>query len=130
MRYEEKVVRDFFDAITAGDLPDEMLAPDMKAWTTTQGDMDKASYQQVVRLLRQISKVPLTFVIDSVTAEEDRIVAELHSTGGVLINDETYENTYVFVFRVRDGKITSVAEHFNALIVQEKLMPVVAEIRK
>jgi len=130
MRYAERVVRDFFDAVTAGELPDEMLAPDMTAWTTTQGEMDKASYQKVIRLLRQMSKVPLTFVIDSVTAEDDRIVAELHSVGGVLTNDETYENTYVFVFRVKDGKISSVAEHFNALIVQEKLMPMVAELSK
>lgn len=130
MRDAEKLVRKFFDAVTAGELPDEMLTSDMKAWTTTQGNMDKTSYQQVIRSLRQMSKVPLTFIIDSVTAEDDRIVAELHSEGGVLINDEPYENTYVFVFGVRDGRITSVAEHFNALIVQEKLMPLVAQLRE
>jgi ketosteroid isomerase-like protein len=119
-----QLVRDFFDAVTAGELPDAMLTPDMKAWTTTQGSMDKAAYQQVIRLLAKISAKPLQFTIDSVTAEEDRVVAELHSEG-TLINGDDYKNTYVFVFRVRDGRIASVAEHFNALIVQEKMMPLV-----
>ncbi|MCB2078702.1 MAG: nuclear transport factor 2 family protein [Novosphingobium sp.] len=129
MRDSERIVRSFFDAVSAGELPDDMVTPDMKAWTTTGGHMDKAAYQQVIRLLGQMSKVPLTFVIDSVTAQDDRIAAELHSVGGVLINGEPYENTYVFVFRVRDGRIASVAEHFNALIVQEKMMPLVQQLR-
>ena len=55
------------------------------------------------------------------------MVAEVHSEG-TLVNGEDYRNTYVFVFRVRDGRIASVAEHFNALIVQEKLIPLVQMI--
>lgn len=61
---------------------------------------------------------------DAVTAEEDRICAELHGHG-VLINGEPYENTYFFAFRMRDGRIAHVSEHFNALIVQQKLVPLV-----
>ncbi len=124
VKTSRQLVRDFFDAVTAGELPDALLTADMKAWTTTQGSMDKAAYQQVIRVLAKISAKPLQFTIDSVTAEEDRVVAELHSQG-TLINGEDYQNTYVFVFRVRDGLIASVAEHFNALIVQEKMMPLV-----
>lgn len=63
----------------------------------------------------------------SITAEEDRAVAEVRSKG-TLINGEEYQNTYVFVFRIRDGRIASVAEHFNALIVQEKMVPLVRTI--
>lgn len=125
MKESERVVRAFFDAVTAGDLPDAMLTEDMTAWTTTQGPMGKAAYQGVIRILRKISSVPLTFVIDAVTAEEDRICAELHSHG-VLINGEPYENTYFFAFRIRDGRIAHVSEHFNALIVQEKMIPLIA----
>jgi ketosteroid isomerase-like protein len=44
---------------------------------------------------------------------------------GVLVNGEDYRNTYVFVFRIRDGRIAAVAEHFNALIVQQKMVPLV-----
>jgi len=32
-----------------------------------------------------------------------------------------------FVFRVRDGRIASVAEHYNALITQQKLVPLMKE---
>jgi ketosteroid isomerase-like protein len=119
-----RLVQDFFAAVTAGELPDELLTLDMKAWTTTQGSMDKAAYQRVIKLLAQMSARPLNFTIDSITAEEDRAVAEVHSEG-TLINSAEYRNTYVFVFRARDGKIATVAEHFNALIVEEKMMPLV-----
>jgi len=123
-----QIVRDFFAAVTAGELPDSLLTPDMKGWTTTQGSMDKAAYQHVIRLLSEMTPQPLRFIIDSITAEDDRAVAEVHSEG-TLINGEDYANTYVFVFRIRDGKIASVAEHFNALIVQEKLIPLMADLR-
>jgi uncharacterized protein len=124
MRESYRLVHQFFAAVTAGELPDDLLTQDMTAWTTTQGVMTKEAYQDVICVLARISARPLTFVIDSITAEEDRAVAELHSEG-VLINGEPYANTYVFVFRIRDGRIASVAEHFNALIVQEKMMPLV-----
>jgi ketosteroid isomerase-like protein len=124
MKESHRLVHAFFSAVAAGELPDALLTEDMTAWTTMQGRMDKAAYQQVIRILARISREPLTFTIDSITAEDDRIAAELHSQG-VLINGEPYANTYVFVFRVRDGRIASVAEHFNALVVQEKMMPLV-----
>ena len=53
-------------------------------------------------------------------------MAEAESEG-LLINGETYRNTYVFVFRIRDGRIASVAEHYNALIAREKLVPLMKE---
>ena len=129
MKPNYQLVREFFAAVAAGDLPDSLLTPDMKGWTTTQGSMDKAAYQYLIRLLAKISASPLLFTIDSITAEEDRAVAEVRSDG-TLINGEPYQNTYVFVFRIRDGRIASVAEHFNALIVREKMVPLVQAIRE
>jgi hypothetical protein len=32
------------------------------------------------------------------------------------------------VFRIRDGKIAAVAEHYNAIIAREKLVPLMAEV--
>lgn len=119
------LARAYFAAVTRGELPDELLTPDMTAWTTTQGWMDKATYQGLVKILARMCARPLAFTINSLTAEDDRVVAEAESEGE-LINGEAYRNTYIFVFRVRDGRIASVAEHFNALIVQEKLIPVMA----
>jgi ketosteroid isomerase-like protein len=128
-RTSHQLVHDFFAAVTAGDLPDSLLTPDMRGWTTTQGTMGKEEYRRLIRLLAKISARPLTFTIDSITAEEDRAVAEVRSEG-TLVNGEEYRNTYVFVFRMRDRRIASVAEHFNALIVQEKMVPLVRTLLK
>jgi len=127
MREADRLVHAYFAAVTAGNLPDSLLTEDMTAWTTTQGAMSKAAYQEVIRLLARISKVPLRFTVDAITAEEDRVLAEARSEG-VLINDEPYANTYVFAFRIRDGRIASIAEHFNALVVQEKMIPLVRPV--
>jgi ketosteroid isomerase-like protein len=121
-----QLARDYFAAVTRGELPDELLTPDMTGWITTGGTMDKAGYQRLVRLLAAMCDGPLAFTIDSLTADEDRVVAEARSEG-VLINGEVYRNTYVFVFRIRDGRIASVAEHYNALIAQEKLVPLMKD---
>jgi ketosteroid isomerase-like protein len=127
MREADRLVHAYFAAVTAGNLPDSLLTEDMTAWTTTQGAMSKAAYQEVIRLLARISKVPLRFTVDAITAEEDRVLAEARSEG-VLIDDEPYANTYVFAFRIRDGRIASIAEHFNALVVQEKMIPLVRPV--
>lgn len=122
------VVEAFFAAVAAGELPDSMLTADMTGWITTQGTVDKASYQGMIRVLARMTEGPLDFTIDAVTAQDDRIVAEAHSTGR-LVNGEDYAQTYVYVFRMRDGLIASVAEHYNALVAQEKLLPLMRELK-
>jgi ketosteroid isomerase-like protein len=121
-----RLARAYFDAVAAGALPDDLLTPDMTGWITTGGTMDKARYQHLVRLLGAMLDGPLRFTIQSLTADEDRVVAEATSEG-TLINGEPYAQTYIFVLRIRDGRIASVAEHYNALIAQEKLLPLMAQ---
>jgi len=122
-------VHDFFAAVSAGDLPDHLLTADMTGWITTGGTVDKAAYQGMIRMLARMCATPIRFTIDSITAEEDRAVAEAHSEC-VLVNGEPYSNTYVYVFRFRDGRIASVAEHYNALVASEKLVPLMKEMHK
>lgn len=124
----KELARAYFAAVTAGELPDSLLAADMTAWTTTQGPLDKATYQGLIKLLARMCSEPLAFTIQSLTAEDDRVVAEATSQG-VLVNGQPYGNTYIFVFRIRDGRIAAIAEHFNALITQEKLIPLMRELR-
>ena len=121
-----QIARDYFTAVSNGDLPDSLLTDDMTGWITTNGTMDKAAYQRLIRLLAAMCDGPLRFTVLSLTAAEDRVVAEAVSDGG-LVNGEPYSNTYVFVFRIRDRKIAAVAEHYNALIAREKLVPLMAE---
>ena len=121
------LARAYFAAVTAGDLPDDLLADGFTAWTTTQGLLDKAQYQAAIRLLARMCREPIAFTIDAITAEGDRVVAEARSRA-VLVVGSLYENTYVFAMRLRDGRIGHIAEHFNALVVKEKLYPVMALI--
>lgn len=120
-----QIARDYCAAVTRGELPDELLTPDMTAWISAGTVMDKAGYQYAIKLLAEMLAEPLVFTIQSLTADEDRVVVEATSKG-TLVNGEQYEQTYVFVIRVRDGRIASVAEHYNALVAKEKLMPLMA----
>jgi uncharacterized protein len=122
------LARAYFAAVTAGELPDSLLTPDMTAWTTTQGEMNKATYQCLIKILAGMCARPLAFTVQSLTAEDDRVVAEATSEG-VLVDDQAYGNTYIFVFRIRDGRIAAIAEHFNPLITQEKLVPLMRKLR-
>jgi hypothetical protein len=123
------VAEAYLAAVEAGDLPDSMLTDDMTAWLTTQGPISKAAYQGAIRLFARMAQTPIQFTVDAMTAQADRVVIEAHSQA-TLINGEAYGNTYVFSIRVRDGRIAWIAEHFNALIAQEKLLPLAASLRQ
>ena len=124
-----RLARAYIDAVTAGDLPDDLLTDDMTGWITTSGTMSRQAYQGAIRILRAMLKEPLAFTVDAITAEADRAVIEARSQG-TLIDGQPYANTYVFVLRIRDGRIAAIAEHYNALIVQEKLVPLMAKLAK
>lgn len=115
----------FFAALSAGSLPDDLLTDDMTAWTTSSGEnCAKAKYQGGVRLVGSIFEGGATYIVDSLTAEDDRIAAEVHAYG-TLVDGQVFENKYVFILRIREGKIASVAEHFNPGPVIEKLVPLI-----
>lgn len=124
----KQLARDYLDAVTNGELPDSLLTDDMTAWTTMGGDTDKAHYQHMVRVLGAVCAQPIKFTINALTAEDDRVAIEATSQA-TLISGEPYSNTYVFILRVRDGRIRAIAEHFNALIVTDKLLPVMAGVK-
>ena len=121
------LARAYFAVVEAGELPDALLADDFTAWTTTQGSLSRQAYQHAIRLLARMCATPIRFEIDALTAEDDRVVAEARSRA-TLIDGNDYRNTYVFSFRIRDGRIAWIAEHFNALVVKDKLYPLMAQL--
>jgi len=121
-RPNHQLVRDFFTALSSGTLADELLTHDMTVWTTSSGNSAKQKYLAGVAVLQSLFPAGLTYTIDSLTAEEDRVAAEVQSRG-TLVNGDTFQIIYVFMFRIRDGRIASVAEHFNPQTVREKIMP-------
>jgi uncharacterized protein len=122
-----QIAREFFAALSRGDVPDAILTSDMTFWTTSSGkSSDKARFQFGIKLLASIFKGGLTYSIDSLTAEEDRVAAEVQSQG-TLVNGEEYHGRYVFMLRVRDGRISSVSEHNDPAPVREKLGPLLQD---
>lgn len=119
-----QLVRDFFAAIASGDLRENLVTEDMTAWTATSGATDKARFQGGVKMLASIFGGTLVYTIDALTADEDRVAAEVQSHG-TLAGGEPFHNTHVFVFRIRDGRIASVAEHMNQFIVRDKIVPLI-----
>jgi uncharacterized protein len=121
-RLHHQLVRDFFAALSAGSLSSRFFTDDMTAWTTTSGTSAREKYLAGVGVLQSLFPTGLIYTVDALTAEEDRVAAEVQSRG-TLVNGESFHNVYVFIFRIRDGRIASVAEHFNPQIVREKIMP-------
>lgn len=116
--------RDFFDAFFRGELPENLVRPDVSAWTTVgpvEGDAYRASLKHVIGLFAG-GAGRFDYTIDAITAEDDRIVAEIRASGA-FTDGEPYENTYVFVLRLREGRVIKVAEHFNPLPFFEKMLP-------
>ncbi|MGO9934905.1 MAG: nuclear transport factor 2 family protein [Steroidobacteraceae bacterium] len=121
-RSNHQLVRKFFSALTSNSLSRELFTDDMTAWTTTSGRSEKEKYLAGVGILQSLFPAGLSYTIESLTAEEDRVAAEVQSRG-TLVNGDLFQNVYVFMFRVRDGRIASVAEHFNPQVVRDMIMP-------
>jgi uncharacterized protein len=121
------LIRRFFAELCTGNLSDDLLADDLTVWSSSSGSTGpaKAQYQFAVQLLQSLFPDKLLYQVVSLTAEEDRVAAEVQARG-TLLNGERYENSYVFMFRIRAARIASIAEHFNVLTVQKKIAPLMA----
>ena len=112
----------FLAAIPTGVIADELVTEDFAAWTTSSGSMLIDKYRGGVRLLATLFADRMRIEIASTTAQDDRVAVEAESYGE-LIDGKTYRNRYLFLFRMRGGKVASVAEHNNPLIVAETIAP-------
>jgi uncharacterized protein len=117
-----QLVRHFFTAIATGNLPDNLLTSDMTFWSVNSGTSDKARFQGAMKILASIFGGTMVYNIDSLTAEEDRVVAEVQSRG-TLVNGEAFHNTHIFLFRIHNARIASVAEYMNQFLVRDKIAP-------
>jgi ketosteroid isomerase-like protein len=123
IKSNHQVAREFIAALCKGSLPDDLLTADLTVWTTSSGRAGgKEHYRRGVKLLASVTVGGLAYTIDSLTAEDDRVAAEVQSRG-TLVNGEAFHMHYLFLLRVRDGRIASIAEHINPLITNAKLAP-------
>jgi len=120
-----RLARAFFSAVGRGQLPEELVTPDMTAWTLSSGDADLARFAGGVKLLAAVvAPGALVYDIDSITAEGDRVIAEVRSDWP-LLNGQRACNHHVFAFRVREGRIARVAEYMDTAVPRDIIGPAI-----
>ena len=127
----KQVVLNFINAMGKGDADAAApcLAPD--AFTLAKGFGKFAGVRQHDLILATISAfrklVPegMQPVIQSVTAEGDRVVVEFEGNA-TLSNGASYCNQYCMVFTLQGGRIKQVNEYFCTILADEVLFPLVA----
>ena len=117
----DRLASEFFAALGSGDVPDHLLTDDMSGWTSN-GTLDKATFQGAMKFYASVFADGPVYTIDSLTAEEDRVAAEVRSSG-TLVNGEPFNNTHVYILRIRDGRVAHMAEHMNQLVVRDQIVP-------
>ena len=117
------LVTRFFADLGAGRLADDMFTEDATAWTlTTKATNPAAQYRRGTKALASLFPKGLAYSVRSITAEADRAAAEVTALG-VLADGNVYDNHYVMLFRITDGRIAALAEYFDPKPVEELIMP-------
>lgn len=125
----KRLVRTYFEAIGAGDLDrvSAMMTPDLHfRCAGGTGARDSVVFRSPAELITDIrnslgvlfdAKVGLTPEILSLTAEDDRVVAEVRIRGRSAKTGEPYDNLYAFFFWIREGRFAEIHEHLDTAYV-------------
>ena len=122
------VAKKFLAALDKGDAEavKPLLTDDVVAVATGtsigSGSRNFAEIVGVFGMFRQIAKTGLNPKILSVTAEEDRVAIEWQGNC-TLVNGAAYNNEYVTVFFLRDGKIYKLKEYFDTKLTDAAMGP-------
>jgi ketosteroid isomerase-like protein len=119
-----QIVMRFFEGLGAGMLSDDLFTADMTVWTVSSGAADKARFLAGARLLASLFNGTLAYTVDSLTAQDDRIAVEAQSRG-TLANGESYHNTHMYLFSIRDGRIAALSEYMNQTLIKERIVPLI-----
>lgn len=97
---------------------DELVADDFTSHTWGSGKGDKAYLEQATVRVRQ-ALTDVSFVVDDLIAEDDRVAARLTSSGkhdGV-----SYSIGEIHIFRIRDGMIVEHWHQYDEAGMQRQL---------
>ena len=95
----------------------DMIADDARWWIQGQGWKTRDEFVAIARGIAAMTRKSEMY-IDNVTAEEDRVAVEAHSRIE-MTDDRVFQNTYHFLFILRDGKIVTAREHFDTAYAQD-----------
>jgi uncharacterized protein len=115
----KQLVRDFFVAMNAGDVPRLVAAYADDGYLRTMGrtlisgKFTKAQIQAAAGQIYEVFPQGIQFTIDAMTAEGERVAVEAHSQG-LHVSGQTYSNEYHFLFEFRDGKLAVLKEYMDS----------------
>jgi ketosteroid isomerase-like protein len=119
-------VRDFFDALNAGDAQRILDAYAEDGCVETMGNtlISGISYTDdiapAVAAIYDVFPSGLRFTITGMTAEGDRVAVEAFSEGEH-VSGQTYNNQYHFLFEMADGKLKRLREYMDTELVTDVL---------
>lgn len=122
-----ELARTFISALPTGELPDEIIDPALTVWTnSSEATVGRARFLGAIALLSKVSNGSILYKINSLTAENNRVVAEV-SSSGTLVNGEVIANSHVFVFTINEGRVVAMREYMNPIVVREKIAPLMQQ---
>lgn len=130
----KQLVRRYFEAIGACDLAalERLLAPDVRVrcagGTGATGTVEFASFAALADDIRHNlgelydADVGIRPEILNLTAEHDRVAAEVRIRGRSAHTGAPYDNLYAFFFWLRDDRIVEIHEHLDTAYVGAVLL--------
>jgi uncharacterized protein len=110
----------WFEAMVGGDIDGARAAIAQDCRFLIAGDMPYCGWKDAAGFFKQMLVLPLAepirFVIGEIVAQDDRVwmEAESHSR---LTNGQPYRNYYVFLIRLKEGKVVEYKEFVDTLHV-------------
>jgi ketosteroid isomerase-like protein len=130
----KQIVLKFIEAMGKGDAAAAALCIAEDTFTLAKGFGKFAGVRThdtilaTIAAFRKLMPGGMEPVIQSVTAEGDRVVVEFEGNG-TLFNGTPYCNQYCMVFTLRDGRIRQVNEYFCTILADNVLWPLIAEMK-
>lgn len=123
--YRVALASEFLLKIGQGGLHPRHYADDLTAWSPLMGTIGLQDYLPKLKSVSQVWHRPLEVVIDTITAQDERVVLQARSNGR-LYNGREYANTYLFLVEFDDvDRIRHVREYFDPDPVRSILQPAV-----
>ena len=109
----QTVLKFFKRQMELNTMDESLVTDDCQWWAPGFGTMDKATFKNLVAQMAPVMPTMPTMTIVGTTAEGDRVAVE--ATGSAKLSDgRVYENTYHFLFKLRDGRICLVKEYMDS----------------
>jgi len=123
-------VQDVFDRVAAGDVPALTAAmSDDVRWVFPGTWTWSGKHQVVDGLLRPLMTQFASYRLDGrvLLAAGDRVAVRAQAEART-VRGQDYPQLYLFLMRVRDGRITEIVEHCDTALVERVLTPLVPPV--